>query len=88
MFVLELTQKEMQITNRKTAFSMNMIGTYLKWLIKISLEWQTVKGSKNVKDTSLTSLWITTLILKYITLKVEVKFSLLDCWRKKRKQGQ
>jgi len=30
MFVLELTQKEMQITNRKTAFSMNMIGTYLK----------------------------------------------------------
>jgi len=42
--------------NRRTT-SMDMIG-----LTKKSLEWQTVKGSKNVKDTNLTSLWITTLI--------------------------
>lgn len=49
--------KEIQIGNRKIAFSMDMIG-----LTKKSLEWQPEKGSKNVNDTNLTSLWITTLI--------------------------
>jgi len=51
-YVCSRDEKEMQITNRKIAFNMNMIGTYLKWLITKSLEWQTLKGSTNVKDTN------------------------------------